>query len=155
LEQLNSGGTCFPCHLEWVIIFLCQPAFSYVISCSGNFQPRPVRNYSHKLCFIFMYVFVFLNPHVVSCFSLYHLLSELCNLVAGGSICGTCHLPGVPWLFSCLGFRVPKWLPLRKAIANGGSGMCSLLGLVPYPKHAHSTSRMLSAKYWGPRWCTP
>jgi hypothetical protein len=26
----------------------------------------------------------------------------------------------VPWLFSCLGSRVVRWSPLRKAIADGG-----------------------------------
>jgi hypothetical protein len=39
-----------------------------------------------KLCFSFMYVFAFLNPHVVYCFSLSRLLFELCNLITGGSI---------------------------------------------------------------------
>jgi hypothetical protein len=39
-----------------------------------------------KLCISFMYVFAFLNPHVVSCFSLSRLLSVLCSLVAGRSV---------------------------------------------------------------------
>jgi hypothetical protein len=57
--------------------------------------------------------------------------------------------------FFCLGSRVAKWPPLRKSIANGGSGMCSLLSLILYPKHAHSTSLTLSADYWGPGCRTP
>jgi hypothetical protein len=40
-------------------------------------------------------------------------------------------LPGILWLFTYLGSRVAKWLPLRKASANGRSGVCSLLSLVP------------------------
>jgi hypothetical protein len=86
MKQLNSGGTYFPCHPEWVVAFLCQPIFSYVISCLGILQPRPVCNYVHKIMLQFYVCFAFLNIHVVYCFSLSHLLSELCNLVAGGSV---------------------------------------------------------------------
>jgi hypothetical protein len=50
-----------------------------------------------------------------------------------------------------------RWPPLRKAIINRGGGfdMCSLLSLVMYPKHAHSTSLMQPGDYWGLRCRTP
>jgi hypothetical protein len=48
-----------------------------------------------------------------------------------------------------------EWLHLKKANANGGSTMCNLLSLVPYPKHAHFTSLTLAAKYWGFKWYMP
>jgi hypothetical protein len=49
--------------------------------------------------------------------------------------------------FSTLGSMFARWLPLRKAAANGGSGMCSMLSLVLYHKHVHSTSQTLLADY--------
>jgi hypothetical protein len=38
-------------------------------------------------------------------------------------------------------------LLLRKAKANGGSRVCSLLSLVVYPKHVHFASLTLAAEY--------
>jgi hypothetical protein len=48
-----------------------------------------------------------------------------------------------------LGSRVAEWLPLGKANANGGSKVCSLLSLVPYPKRVHFAFLKLSTEYWG------
>jgi hypothetical protein len=56
-------------------------------------------------------------------------------------------MSGVPWLFSWSGSYFAEWPPLRKASANGGSRVCSLLSLVLYPKRVHFASLMLSAKY--------
>jgi hypothetical protein len=38
---------------------------------------------------------------------------------------------------------------LRKANANGGSKVCSLLSMVTYPKCVHFTSLTLAAEYEG------
>jgi hypothetical protein len=35
----------------------------------------------------------------------------------------------------------------KRLMLTGGSKVCSLLSLVPYPKHVHFASLMLSAKY--------
>jgi hypothetical protein len=94
LEQLNSNRTYIPCHPEWVIVFLCQFVFSYVLSCYEIFQPRPICNYVHKIMLLF-YV----------CFYVFLTLMWP---------------PTVPWLFSYSGTRVARWLPLEKGIANGG-----------------------------------
>jgi hypothetical protein len=40
-------------------------------------------------------------------------------------------------------------LLLRKANANGGSGVYKLLCLVPYLKRVHFVSQTLAAEYWG------
>jgi hypothetical protein len=65
---------------------------------------------------------VFLNPHVVSCFSLSHLLSELYNLVAGG-------LYEVPATYlGSLGY-FPAWGPVR---SNGRPSERLLLMGVQY-----------------------
>jgi hypothetical protein len=39
-----------------------------------------------------------------------------------------------------MGSRVARWLPLKKAITNEGSGMCSLLSLVLYLKQTLNLS---------------
>jgi hypothetical protein len=53
----------------------------------------------------------------------------------------------VSWLFSCSESAVAKCLLIRKANANRGSRVCSLLSLVPYPKCVHFTSIILASKY--------
>jgi hypothetical protein len=104
-----------------------------------------------------MYIFAFLNPHVVGCLSLFCLLSKLCNLIVARVYLRYMWPTWGPLVIFLLGSHVARWTPLRKAIANGGrgSGMYSLLSLVLYPKHAHSISQMLSADYWGPGCRTP
>jgi hypothetical protein len=37
--------------------------------------------------------------------------------------------------------------PLEKPMLMGGSRVCSLLSLVPYPQHVHFASLMLAAEY--------
>jgi hypothetical protein len=49
--------------------------------------------------------------------------------------------------FPALGPVLPNGRPLDRLLLMGGSNICSLLSLVLYPKHAHSTSRTLSADY--------
>jgi hypothetical protein len=51
--------------------------------------------------------------------------------------------------FPAWGPRVAEWLILRKANANGESGVCGLFSLVPYPKRAQFAFLTLLAKYWG------
>jgi hypothetical protein len=53
--------------------------------------------------------------------------------------------------FPAWGPVLPDRRPSEKLLLMGGSGMCSLLSLVLYPKRAHSTSRTLPIDYWGPR----
>jgi hypothetical protein len=38
----------------------------------------------------------------------------------------------------------------KKLMLMGGSIVCSLLSLVPYPKYVHFASLTLTAEYWGP-----
>jgi hypothetical protein len=107
LEQLNSGGTCFPCHPEWVVAFLSVCFLQYNIMLWNHSASPYFCNYVHKIMLQVLWMFLhLLNPHVICCFSLSHLLSELCNLVVGRSAWGTCDLHGVPWLFSCMGSGV-------------------------------------------------
>jgi hypothetical protein len=49
--------------------------------------------------------------------------------------------------FPTRGPVLPDGHPLAMLLLMGGSDMCSLLSLVLYPKHAHSTSRTLTADY--------
>jgi hypothetical protein len=38
---------------------------------------------------------------------------------------------------------------------GGGSGVCNLLSLIPYPKRVHFASLTLAAEYWGSGWHIP
>jgi hypothetical protein len=57
LKQPSSGGIRFPCHPEWIDVFLYKPIFSYAISCSRNFLSRLVRSYVHKIVLQFYVYF--------------------------------------------------------------------------------------------------
>jgi hypothetical protein len=94
------------------------------------------------MCFLYIFTIMWSIAFSLSCF-----LFELCNLVAGGPCLRYLHPTWITWLFFYPGSRAAEWLPLEKTNANGGSKVCSLLSLVPYPKRVQFASLKMSSEF--------
>jgi hypothetical protein len=118
-------------------------------------MPHPVCNYVYRIVLQF-YVcfFAYLNPHVVNYFFSVPLLIRVVQSYHRQVCLRYLRPTWGPLVIFLLGVCVVEWLPLRKANANRGSRVCSILSLVLYPKRVHYAFLTLPAKYWGPRWCT-
>jgi hypothetical protein len=88
-------------------------------------------------------------------FSLSRFLFELCNLVIGGLFEVPVTYLGSLSFFLFWGPVLPNGRSSKRLLLIGGSGVCSLLSLVLYPKCAHSASQTLPANYLGFKRCTP
>jgi hypothetical protein len=81
-------------------------------------------------------------------FSLSCFLSELCILVAGGFVEVPMTYLGSLGYFPAWGLVLPNGRSSKRLLLmRRGSGVCNLLSLVLYPKHAHFASWTLPANY--------
>jgi hypothetical protein len=121
----SSGTTCLLCLALYAIIFI-------------------------ELCFNFMSIFCVFLP---SCHQSLFLCPASCLSCATLSQAGLLEVPATN--LGSLGYFL-AWGPvllngysLEKIMLNGGSRVCSLLSLVPYPQHVYFASKTLTIEYWG------
>jgi hypothetical protein len=110
-------------------------------------MPHPICIYVYKIVLQFYVYFCVFIPHVVSYLSPCLLFSLSCAIQ---SQAGLLEVPAA--YRGSLGYFLSRSLMLlngcsSKRLMLTGSSVCSLLSLVPYPKHVHFASVTLVAKY--------
>jgi hypothetical protein len=119
-------------------------------------MPHPFCIYVHKIVLQFYVCFCAFIHHMVSYLFPYLVFSLSCAILSQAALL---ELPAV--YRGSLGYFLARSLLLlngrssKRLMLTGGSRVCSLLSLVPYPIRVHFASLTLTAKYWGSGRCMP